>query len=142
MSNYTSSDTPGSEFDLTPLRSALSDLASQGRTALLPALHAAQALYGHLPEPVAAEVGRLLRVPLADVHGVIEFYSLFYPQPVGKTILQVCTDPSCELAGGEQVLQAVCRHLGVGPGETSRRWRVHRRARPLPGTVRARPGAC
>jgi NADH-quinone oxidoreductase subunit F len=119
MSDYIGSETAGSDLDLAPLQLALAELAPQGRTALLPALHAAQALYGHLPEPVAAEVGRLLHVPLADVHGVIEFYSLFYPQPVGRTVLQVCTDPSCELAGGEQVLQAVCRHLGVHPGETS-----------------------
>jgi NADH-quinone oxidoreductase subunit F len=124
MSDYIGSQTTppdptDTNFDLAPLRLALTDLAPQGRTALLPALHAAQALYGYLPEPVAAEVGRLLRVPLADVHGVIEFYSLFYPQPVGKTILHVCTDPSCEIAGGEQVLQAVCRRLGVQPGETS-----------------------
>jgi NADH-quinone oxidoreductase subunit F len=124
MSDYVGSETTHSssmnpDFDLTPLRLALADLAPQGRTALLPALHAAQALYGYLPEPVAAEVGRTLRVPLADVHGVIEFYSLFYPQPAGKTVLHVCTDPSCEMAGGEQVLQAICRRLGVRPGETS-----------------------
>ena len=124
MSDYVGSETtapdpPQSNPDLDPLRLALRELAPQGRTALLPALHAAQALYGHLPEPVAAEVGRLLHVPLADVHGVIEFYSLFYPRPVGKTILHVCTDPSCEMAGGEQVLEAVCRRLGIHPGETS-----------------------
>jgi NADH-quinone oxidoreductase subunit F len=124
MSDYAGSEiTPSKStdlnFDLAPLRTALAELAPQGRSALLPALHAAQALYGYLPEPVAAEVGRLLRVPLADVHGVIEFYSLFYPQPAGKTIVHVCTDPSCELAGGEQVLRAICRRLGLQPGETS-----------------------
>ena len=62
-----------SDLDLAPLRAMLADLASQGRTALLPALQAAQALYGYLPEPVAAEVARALHVPLADVHGVIDF---------------------------------------------------------------------
>ncbi len=118
-SNTTHAGLMNSGVDLAPLRLTLANLAPQGRTALLPALHAAQALYGYLPEQVAAEIGRLLRVPLADVHGVIEFYSLFYPQPVGKTILQVCTDPSCELAGGEDVLQAICKRLGVRPGETS-----------------------
>lgn len=118
-SEITPSKSTDLNFDLAPLRTALAELAPQGRSALLPALHAAQALYGYLPEPVAAEVARLLRVPLADVHGVIEFYSLFYPQPVGKTIVHVCTDPSCELAGGEQVLQAICRRLGLQPGETS-----------------------
>jgi NADH-quinone oxidoreductase subunit F len=124
MSDYASSEPThpqpvNADFDLAPLRLVLADLAPQGRTALLPALHAAQALYGYLPEPVATEVGRLLRVPLADVHGVIEFYSLFYSQPAGKTVVHVCTDPSCEMAGGEAVLQSVCQRLGVQPGETT-----------------------
>jgi len=110
------------DSDLTPLRSALKPFAPQGRTALLPALHAAQAIYGWLPEPVATEVGRALRVPLADVYGVIDFYAMFYRRPVGKTIVRVCGDPACALApngGGDAVLDAACRHLGVAPDEVS-----------------------
>lgn len=61
------------EFDLTPVRSAIAPFVAQGRSGLLPALHAAQSIYGYLPEPIAAEVARALNVPLADVHGVIEF---------------------------------------------------------------------
>jgi NADH-quinone oxidoreductase subunit F len=108
-----------SDLDLEPLHAALHPLVPQGRTALLPALHAAQAIYGYLPEPVAAEVGRLLGVPLADVSGVIDFYSMFYSQPVGKTVIQVCGDPACGLAGADAVLEAVCRHLDVSPNQVS-----------------------
>ncbi|MGH2625810.1 MAG: NAD(P)H-dependent oxidoreductase subunit E, partial [Anaerolineales bacterium] len=75
---------PADPTDLAPLLPVLERLAPQGRTALLPALHAAQSLYGHLPEPVAAEVGRALGVPLADVFGVIDFYAMFYRRPVGR----------------------------------------------------------
>jgi NADH-quinone oxidoreductase subunit F len=105
--------------DLAPLRAALAPFAPQGRTALLPALHAAQALYGWLPEPVAAEVGRALRVPLADVYGVIDFYTMFYKTPVGRTLVRVCGDPACAFAGGDAVLEAICRHLGVKPDVVS-----------------------
>ncbi|MGQ0604268.1 MAG: NADH-quinone oxidoreductase subunit NuoE family protein, partial [Anaerolineales bacterium] len=101
-------------LDLTPLHPILQRYAPQGRAGLLPALHAAQALYGHLPESVAAEIGLALRVPLADVHGVIEFYSMFYREPMGRTVVRVCTDPACGLRGGDAVLEAVCQHLGVG----------------------------
>jgi len=110
------------DFDLAPLRPILEEFIPQGRTALLPALHAAQKLYGYLPEPVAAEVGRALRVPLADVYGVIDFYAMFYKEPVGKTLVRVCGDPACALApngGGDAVLDAVCRHLKVSPDEVT-----------------------
>ena len=108
-----------SDFDLNPLRSLLNDLAPRGETALLPALHAAQSVYGYLPEEVAAEVGRALKVPLADVYGVIDFYAMFYSEPVGKTIIRVCNDPPCSTAGGDEVLNTVCRHLRVAPHEVS-----------------------
>jgi NADH-quinone oxidoreductase subunit F len=107
------------DLDLAPLRAALAELAPRGRTALLPALHAAQGLYGHLPPPVAAEVGRALRVPLSEVYGVIDFYAMFYKEPVGRTIVRVCADPACALAGSDAVLAAACARAGVEPGGTS-----------------------
>jgi NADH-quinone oxidoreductase subunit F len=82
-------------------------------------LHAAQELYGYLPEPVAAEIGRFLGVPLADINGVIDFYAMFYKEPVGRTILRVCTDPACALAGSDQLLEALCRQAGVSLDEVS-----------------------
>src|SRR3989338_4030558 len=108
-----------SELDLAPLRTALTPFAPHGRTALLPALHAAQKIYGWLPEPVAAEVGHALQVPLADVYGVIDFYSLFYREPVGQKVIQVCGDPVCALAGADEVLNAICQHLRIQPGQMS-----------------------
>ncbi|MBI1997937.1 MAG: NAD(P)H-dependent oxidoreductase subunit E [Deltaproteobacteria bacterium] len=108
-----------SDPDLTRLRSMLAELASQGRSALLPALHAAQRLYGWLSEPVATEVGRALGVPLADLHGVIDFYAMFYRRPVGKTVVRVCGAPVCALAGADSVADALCRHLNTRPDEIS-----------------------
>jgi NADH-quinone oxidoreductase subunit F len=106
-------------LDLSPLRPILHRYAPQGRAGLLPALHEAQAHYGYIAEPIAVEIGRALRVPLADVHGVIDFYALFYRKPVGRTIVRVCTDPSCGLRGGDAVLEAACALAGCGVGETS-----------------------
>lgn len=108
-----------SALDLMPLRSILAEFVPQGRIALLPALQAAQAYYGYLPEPVAAEVGRALRVPLAEVYGVIDFYSMFYRHPVGKTIVRVCTDAVCALYGGEGVHARLRQHLGLSANETT-----------------------
>jgi NADH-quinone oxidoreductase subunit F len=107
------------ESELIPLRSILAELAPQGRPALLPALHAAQQIHGWLSEPVAAEVARSLDVPLADVYGVIDFYEMFNRQPVGRTIVRVCSAPVCALAGATAVTDALCRHLQIEPGEVS-----------------------
>ena len=107
------------ESELIPLRSILAELAPQGRSALLPALHAAQQLCGWLPEPIAAEVGRALGVPLADVHGVIDFYAMFNRQPAGRTAVRVCSAPVCALAGAQAVADALCHHLQIEPGEVT-----------------------
>lgn len=98
------------EIDLALLQPVIDEHAPRGRTALLPALHAAQAIYGYLPEPVAAAIGRALNVPLAEVFGVIEFYTLFYPEPVGQTVVHVCGDPVCAMAGADGMLKMLSRH--------------------------------
>ncbi len=85
----------------------LQSLAPQGRTALLPALHAAQEQFGFISDQVAAQVGRALGVPLAEVFGVVEFYTLFHRQPVGEVVLHICNDPACALAGADTVFKQV-----------------------------------
>ncbi|MBI5963585.1 MAG: NAD(P)H-dependent oxidoreductase subunit E [Chloroflexi bacterium] len=108
-----------SEIDLVPLQSELLKFTPLGRSGLLPALHAAQQLYGWLPQEVAAEVAKSLRVPLADVHGVIEFYSLFYNEQVGRRFIRVCTDQACALKGADELLNHLCHHYDVKPGQTT-----------------------
>ncbi|MBI2333549.1 MAG: NAD(P)H-dependent oxidoreductase subunit E, partial [Chloroflexi bacterium] len=108
-----------SEIDLAPLAPALEKYISLGRSGLLPALHEAQKIYGWLPQEVAAHVAQTLRVPLVDVHGVIEFYSMFYNEPVGKRIIRVCTDQACALKGGDDLLNHLCHHYDMEPGQTT-----------------------
>jgi NADH-quinone oxidoreductase subunit F len=107
-----------SDIDLTRLHPAIETYIPLGRSGLLPALHAAQRVYGWLPQEVAAEVARSLQVPLADVHGVIEFYSLFYNEPVGRRIIRVCTDPACGLKGADGILRHLCEHHGIEAGQS------------------------
>jgi len=106
------------EIDLTPIRAALREFIPQGRTALLPALHAAQDLHGYLPEPVAAEVGRALGVPLSEVFGVIDFYAHFFREPVGRTVVRVCNDPVCAQAGSGAVMKMMARRERLGESVT------------------------
>jgi NADH-quinone oxidoreductase subunit F len=103
------------EVDLSPLTQVLEEYTPQGQTALLPALHAAQAIYGYIPEAAAAQIAHELKVPLADVFGVIDFYTLLYSGPVGKTVVHVCNDPACALAGSDAVLKQMAAQVDVQP---------------------------
>ena len=129
------------DTDLAPLHTAIEEYVPLGRSGLLPALHAAQKIYGWLSEPVAAEVAKSLRVPLADVHGVIEFYTLFYNEPVGKRIIRVCTDQACALKNADGLLQHLCSHHGIEPNQTTTDGRVTVESSPCLGLCEQAPAA-
>lgn len=107
------------DIDLSLLTPVLEKYGPQGRTALLPALHAAQDIYGYIPEPVAASIGMALNLPLADVYGVIDFYAMFYRAPVGETHIHVCNDPACAFAGADSVFKRMTQTsiINGGTGE-------------------------
>ncbi|MBK8933153.1 MAG: NAD(P)H-dependent oxidoreductase subunit E [Chloroflexi bacterium] len=111
-------------IDLTLLESVLVRYHGRSRSALLPLLHEAQAIYGWLPREVQEAVSRTLRVPLADVHGVVEFYAMFYNEPTARRVVRVCEDIACTLRGADAVAQAIEAELGLQPGETSADGRV------------------
>ena len=129
------------EIDLAPLNSAIESYIPLGRSGLLPALHAAQKIYGWLPEEVAAEIARSLHVPLVDVHGVIEFYSLFYNEQVGKKFIRVCTDQACALKGADRLLSHLCHHYDVEPGQTTTDQSLTIEASPCLGLCEQAPAA-
>lgn len=99
------------DFDLKAIDPTLTELGPLGRTALLPALHAAQEAFGYIPEEAASAIGQALHVPLADVYGVIDFYTMFYREPVGKTVIHVCGDPACAMAGADGVMKVMSQEV-------------------------------
>jgi len=105
--------------DLSLLDPILEKYSNRKRDALLPMLHEVQAVYGWLPREAQEVVGDTLRVPLADIHGVIEFYTMFHNKPTAKRVIRVCQDSACHLAGSEAVIAAIERQLGLRDGETS-----------------------
>jgi NADH-quinone oxidoreductase subunit F len=130
-----------SDIDLSPLTPALEKFIPLGRSGLLPALHAAQKIYGWLPQEAAAEVAKTLKVPLADVHGVIEFYSLFYNEPVGRKIIRVCTDQACALKNADGILRHLCDHHGIEAGQTTPDTTLTIEASPCLGLCEQAPAA-
>ncbi len=105
--------------DLTLLTPLLERYNGRSRDALLPLLHDAQTLYGWLPRQVQEAISRTLRVPLADIHGVIEFYTMFYNEPTAQRVIRVCDDVACQLRGAADFMAALEARLGLQPGETS-----------------------
>jgi NADH-quinone oxidoreductase E subunit len=92
----------------------------QRRSAVMPALRLAQEAHGGwLPPQALREVGDALDVTPAEVEAVATFYDMFNLKPVGRHLVEVCTNLSCALAGAKQVVDALEIELGIPPGETS-----------------------
>lgn len=89
------------------------------RSALIPALHLAQDEVGYLPRKIQEEVATLFGIDGNEVNSVVTFYDMFHEEPVGKHLIHVCKNASCMLRGGDQVMDKLCRKLGIKPGETS-----------------------
>jgi NADH-quinone oxidoreductase subunit F len=91
----------------------------KGREMLLPALLIAQKDHDYIPPESAAAIGKALKVPLADIFGVIEFYSMLSSQPRAEKSIRICTTPSCASQGSGDLIAEVCQHLGVDIGEAT-----------------------
>lgn len=97
----------------------LQKLYPSKRSALIPALHLAQAEAGFLPLDVQKEVADLFDMSLNEVNSVVTFYDMFYEKPVGKHLIHVCKNVSCMLRGSDGLLKQLCAKLQVAPGETT-----------------------
>ena len=89
------------------------------RSAVLPALRLAQERHGWLPPEAFREVGDALGLTPAYCQAVASFYDMFHLEPVGRHVVEVCTNISCALVGAQQVLEAFESELGVRCGETT-----------------------
>jgi NADH-quinone oxidoreductase subunit E len=85
----------------------------------LPVLWMIQKEHGWISPEAMRYVAGLIGVPLPHVYGVVTFYTMFNTKPVGKYHLQVCTNVSCMLRGGDELRDHLCRRLGIAPGETT-----------------------
>jgi NADH-quinone oxidoreductase subunit E len=91
----------------------------QSRSAILPALRIAQEHYGWLPREALEQVADALDLTPAYCMSVASFYDMFHLEPVGKHVVEVCTNICCGLVNAQAVLEAFERELGVAPGETT-----------------------
>jgi NADH-quinone oxidoreductase E subunit len=91
----------------------------ESRSAVLPALRMAQERHGWLSTEAIREVADTLDLTPAYCKSVASFYDMFHLQPVGRHLVEVCTNVSCALVGAQQVLEAFESELDTSAGESS-----------------------
>ncbi len=89
------------------------------RSALVPTLLYAQDEVGFLSDDVITEIAGRLDLTELEVRNVISYYSMLTTKPRGKFHVQVCTNISCMVRGGEEILQHCAAKLGVGHRQTT-----------------------
>ena len=90
--------------DKTPLMMILSDIQKE---------------YGYIPLEVQEIVSQRTGVSVADIYGVVTFYSFFSLQPKGKYVIGVCMGTACYVKGAQQIIDKFSEIIGIKPGETS-----------------------
>lgn len=85
--------------------------------ALIPVLHEAQDLYGYLPEEVQRIISRELNIPMAEIYGVITFYTQFSLKPKGQFKISVCLGTACYVKGSGDILERIKKKLNIDVDE-------------------------
>jgi NADH:ubiquinone oxidoreductase subunit E len=84
--------------------------------ALIPVLEQVQEVLGYLPESVQMLVAEGLNIPVANVYGVVTFYSFFTMVPRGRHNIRVCLGTACYVRGGQKILERLQDIIGIKPG--------------------------
>jgi len=89
------------------------------RSALIPSLQLAQREAGYISHETMCEIARIFDLAPNEVHEVTSFYTMLYRKPLGKYVIQVCTNISCMLCSAEAIVSHLTGKLGIQPGETT-----------------------
>ena len=89
------------------------------RTPLMMILSDIQNEYGYIPLDVQEIISEKTGIPVAEIYGVVTFYSFFSLKPKGKFVIGVCLGTACYVKGSQQVIDKFSEILNIKPGETS-----------------------
>ena len=91
----------------------------QDKSNLIQILNEVQDYYGYVPEKAQVAISNYLNMPMAEIYGVVTFYSRFTLKPKGKYHIAVCLGTACFVKGSENVLERAKERLGIDVGETT-----------------------
>lgn len=89
------------------------------RSSLLPALYVVQREHGWLSPDAVEAVGDLLNVPKATVKGTATFYAMFRHKPIGRHLIQLCTNVACMIMGAERLVDILKSRYNLEPNGTT-----------------------
>jgi NADH-quinone oxidoreductase subunit E len=92
----------------------------EAKAALMPVLWMAQKKWDWLSLEVMQYIAKLLNLPLSHIEGVANFYTMYFTKPMGRHHVQVCTNVSCMLRGGDKILNEVSQKLNIGNNEVTK----------------------
>jgi len=87
---------------------------------LIAILNEIQEKYGYIPKQSQIEISNYLSIPMAEIYGVITFYSRFTTTPKGKYNISVCMGTACFVKGSQSLLERAKEKLNIKPGETTK----------------------
>lgn len=90
------------------------------KTPLIMILSAIQKEYGYVPLEVQEIVSAKTGISVAEIYGVVTFYSFFSLKPQGKYVIGCCLGTACYVKGSQQIVDKFCEILGIGLGETTK----------------------
>ena len=86
---------------------------------LIPILNDVQEKYGYIPKIAQLEISNYLNVPMAEIFGVITFYSRFTLEPKGKYNISICLGTACFVKGSQSILDRLKDRLKIDEGKTT-----------------------
>lgn len=89
------------------------------RSAIMPLLYIAQEEYGYCSPEAMREVAEIIGCDPTEVRSIVGFYTMFYEQPVGRYVIDVCDDLPCALRGADKFVAHCEKKLGIRAGQTT-----------------------
>lgn len=89
------------------------------KSAVLPLMHLAQNEYGYMSKEAMEEVAAILDLDPTHILSLAGYYTLYYEEPVGRYVLEICNDLACALRGADEFVEMASEKLGIGVNETT-----------------------
>lgn len=86
---------------------------------LIQILNEVQEKFGYVPEEAQIKISEFLKIPMAEIYGVITFYSRFTLEPKGEYTISVCLGTACYVKGSQKILDRLKERLKIEPGQTT-----------------------